>query len=418
MEHQLITTKLRRINMVANINTTLDWDLGEALNHCSQNFSGQLHIRSDHGYEWCFHFFMGRIVGESEGVHAARRWQRLFSQNSQIANKIRDNKLELAEFVQGTSVVLEKMVKKGQITREQALQWSRTSILESMFDILHLQWLCTQSGSYRLSFSLVPSSQQKGGVLPWIFFRTPELYQEALNQFFTWRQNSLGRYSPNLAPVLKGLVPVNASAFERNLLALLDGERTVRDLSLKLDRDPLEIMQTLLPFIDRGLVSLKAIPDLIPHKTHQPVATPPVELPPKPVVAYVDDNPMESKLMGSILTEMGCEYVPITDPIKALPELLKRKPDLIFLDLVMPIVNGYEVCAQIRRVPSFAETPVVILTANDGIVDRVRAKVVGSTEFLSKPIDRVKVSETLLKYNVIKAPTTQALHQFQVQGSF
>lgn len=408
--------------MVAELMKHLDWDLQEALEYCGKNFSGQLYIRSSHGYEWCFHFFMGRIVGESSGVHTARRWNRLLS-----LHQISEDKIEFSEFLKDSSAILERMVKRQQITREQALQMSRTSIIESMFDILHLQWLCSQSGHQRLSFNLVPSSDQKKGTLPWIFFRTPEVYQIALDQFFTWQQNLLERFSPNLAPVLKGLIPVNASTLEKNLLSLLNGERTVRDLSGQLGREPLEIMQTLLPLVDKGIVLLKALPDSISRKQEiTPVGSAvsvrehsrSTSIDPKPVVAYVDDNPMESRLMGEILAGMGCEYVAITDPIKALPELLKRKPALIFLDLVMPIVNGYEVCAQIRRVALFAQTPIIILTANDGIIDRVRAKVVGSTEFLAKPIDRDKIYQTLTKYHLIKAHTPDQIGELQVQSNY
>jgi two-component system, chemotaxis family, response regulator PixG len=84
--------------------------------------------------------------------------------------------------------------------------------------------------------------------------------------------------------------------------------------------------------------------------------------------------------------------------VKALVQLLEHKPDLIFLDLVMPIANGYEICAQIRRVSAFKETPVIILTSNDGIVDRVRAKMVGSSGFLAKPIEQDRVLSVLQKY--------------------
>ncbi len=400
--------------MVANVIKQADWDLQDALEHCANSFSGKLHIRSSHGYEWCLHFFMGRIVGESTGVHTARKWQRLISQNKDLANKNTDHKIDFAEFFKDSSAALEVMVKRGQISREQALNWAKSSILDSLFDILHLQWLCRQSDTSRLSFNLVTESDRKNGVLPWLFFRTPEIYQEALTQFFTWQQNSLGRFSPNLAPVMKGLVPLNASAMEKRILALVDGDRTVRDLAVCLDREPLEIMQTILPLIDRGIITLKAIPDSITQERPRPE----LKVVHKPVVAYVDDNPIEGKLMGSILGELGCEFVSITDPLKALPELLKTKPSLIFLDLVMPIVNGYEVCAQLRRVPLFAETPVVILTANDGIVDRVRAKVVGSTEFLAKPIDRLKVYQVLTKYNVISTIAPEQPGQLRPQLLF
>ena len=56
----------------------------------------------------------------------------------------------------------------------------------------------------------------------------------------------------------------------------------------------------------------------------------------------------------------------------ALSECLEYKPDIIFLDLVMPVANGYEICSQLRRVNTFRDTPIIILTSNDGVLDRLR----------------------------------------------
>ena len=103
------------------------------------------------------------------------------------------------------------------------------------------------------------------------------------------------------------------------------------------------------------------------------------------------------------MTEGGYRCVTIQNSVTALPTLLENKPDLIFLDLIMPVANGYEICAQIRRVSTFHDTPVVILTGNDGIVDRVRAKMVGASDYLTKPINSDKVLAAIRKY--IKATT-------------
>lgn len=92
------------------------------------------------------------------------------------------------------------------------------------------------------------------------------------------------------------------------------------------------------------------------------------------------------------------QFVGINDPLRAIAILLARKPDLIFLDLVMPNANGYEICGQLRRMTFFKDTPIVILTGNDGIVDRVRAKMVGSTDFISKPVDPEIVIGTIRKH--------------------
>ena len=106
--------------------------------------------------------------------------------------------------------------------------------------------------------------------------------------------------------------------------------------------------------------------------------------------------------MEQIPTNAGYRFVGIQDSIHALPVLIEQKPSVIFLDLVMPIANGYEVCAQIRRISQFKKTPIVILTSNDGIIDRVRAKMVGSSGFLAKPVDAGKVLAIVQKCLAIR----------------
>lgn len=107
------------------------------------------------------------------------------------------------------------------------------------------------------------------------------------------------------------------------------------------------------------------------------------------------------------MTSAGYRYVSVQDSVHALPLLLENKPALIFLDLVMPIASGYEICSQIRRMSAFKNTPVVILTGNDGIVDRVRARVVGASDFLSKPVNTEKVLAIVRQYLPI-APNSTA----------
>ena len=131
-----------------------------------------------------------------------------------------------------------------------------------------------------------------------------------------------------------------------------------------------------------------------------------------PLVAYIDDSPRDSQIMGQILIKAGYQYINLQDSVLALPMLLEHKPNLIFLDLVMPIANGYEVCSQIRRTSLFKDTPVIIFTGNDGIIDRVRANMVRATEFLAKPIESKKVLATVRKY----LPVPNAI-EFRIRGS-
>lgn len=134
------------------------------------------------------------------------------------------------------------------------------------------------------------------------------------------------------------------------------------------------------------------------------------------LIAHIDDSHSDSLKMGSILAQAGYRFINVQDPVTALPTLLEHKPSLIFLDLVMPIANGYEICTQIRRVSAFKNTPVIILTSNDGIVDRVRAKMVGSSGFLAKPITADKVLKILQKHLPIANPVQlTSLQRVQVK---
>ena len=117
-----------------------------------------------------------------------------------------------------------------------------------------------------------------------------------------------------------------------------------------------------------------------------------------PRIIYIDDSPADSRAMCEIVESLGYQYTNIPDPLQALPMLIEFKPKLIFLDLVMPIANGYEVCAQIRRISTLKEIPVIIVTSNDGIADRVRARLVGASGFLGKPIQHKKVAKVLKKH--------------------
>jgi chemotaxis family two-component system response regulator PixG len=103
-------------------------------------------------------------------------------------------------------------------------------------------------------------------------------------------------------------------------------------------------------------------------------------------------------MMEHILVTAGYQFIGIQDSVQALPLLLEKRPSLIFLDLVMPVASGYEICSQIRRIAIFQNVPIIILTSNDGVIDRVRAKLAGATDFISKPIEPEKILAAVRKY--------------------
>ena len=131
-----------------------------------------------------------------------------------------------------------------------------------------------------------------------------------------------------------------------------------------------------------------------------------------PTVAYVNNSPTDSWALAKVVHRAGYNYIDISDSLQALPQLLQLNPQLIFLNLIMPVGNGYELCAQIRRLPAFKRTPIIIVSNNNGIVDRVRAKVVGASGFLGNPIKQQRVLKVLKKYIQGQGKNTAgSLHQ-------
>lgn len=180
----------------------------------------------------------------------------------------------------------------------------------------------------------------------------------------------------------------------------MTGKHTLRDLAIKLKQNVLPVTRSLLPFILKGVIELVEVPDLpmlqLIHGKNVSSSTP--NVPKRPLVACIDDSPQVCQMLEQMLVPNGFRCLKIQDPIQALPNLIQNKPDLIFLDLIMPVINGYEMCTQIRRISTFTNTPIIILTSQDGLLDRIRTRVIGATEFISKPITVDKTMALIRKY--------------------
>ncbi len=124
----------------------------------------------------------------------------------------------------------------------------------------------------------------------------------------------------------------------------------------------------------------------------------------QPLIVCIDDSFQVCQAVNQILAPAGYRFTSIQDSMQALPTLIELKPSLIFLDLMMPVANGYEICVQVRRVSVLKDIPIVILTGKDGIVDRVRAKMAGASDYLAKPVEADKLLAVVQKYLILKDP--------------
>jgi twitching motility two-component system response regulator PilG len=105
----------------------------------------------------------------------------------------------------------------------------------------------------------------------------------------------------------------------------------------------------------------------------------------RPIIACIDDSPAIQRIVTFTLENSGFRVVNIREPFKALTTLLHNKPDLILMDITMPEIDGYQLCGLCNKSAALKGIPIIMLTGRTGIIDRVKAKVVGAVDYISKP---------------------------------
>ncbi len=405
-------------------------DLARRIQGCSEEkFTGQLdlEINAPKGERWSLYFHMGGLIWASSEVHPIRRLLRQLSQhcprltiNTEVLASLRasviSQKAVPRQYLDYQS--LAELVRQGQVGRWQIAAVIEGYITEIVFDI-HQQWdRFRHRAKWQLTYRSIPQETLDSIDFTLVSIGVDQVWQQAMQAWLTWQQEALTEISPNLAPAIwkpEELRWQTSPMAYHNLVALVDGNQTFRDLAVKLKQNLLPLTQSIMPYIRKGSIEVIEVGDLSCYvKTVTPTKPEPALVPPRvspvqpqptaPLVVCIDDSRIDSQMMNQILAQAGYRCISVQDPVKALPILLENKPDLVFLDLVMPVANGYEICAQIRRVSVFKDIPVIILTSNDGIVDRVRAKMVGSSGFLAKPIEKEKVLATLQRYLPASTP--------------
>jgi twitching motility two-component system response regulator PilG len=141
--------------------------------------------------------------------------------------------------------------------------------------------------------------------------------------------------------------------------------------------------------------------DTVPLTAAEP---PPVHLAPaapaapRPRVLVVDDSATVRRMVTLALERLGCEVITAAAGLEALGAMSHATPDLVLLDIGLPNLDGHQICRAIRRNERTRDVPVVMLTGRDGLMDRLRGKMAGASEYLSKPFDPQALTAVLRKY--------------------
>ncbi|MCB1864296.1 MAG: response regulator [Chromatiales bacterium] len=102
----------------------------------------------------------------------------------------------------------------------------------------------------------------------------------------------------------------------------------------------------------------------------------------------IDDSKTIRHTAETLLSKAGCEVLTAVDGFEALSVIAENRPDIIFVDIMMPRLDGYQTCALIKNNESFRSTPVIMLSSKDGLFDKAKGRIVGSQKYLTKPFTK------------------------------
>jgi twitching motility two-component system response regulator PilG len=280
------------------------------------------------------------------------------------------------------------LLEKKAITPQQARSIIESAIAETLFDLLSLR-----HGAFAFEAGVALAPQLNALEVTPLLTKTMRQLQQ-WKQFYPYIQSPHQAFAINNAAKLETALPANAyQSFSR----WGDGKTTLRQLSRYLNRDLLTLSKSIYPYAERGWIHL--VDPLAPSKKSK---SPGKEDAPAanriPQIVCIDDDLSIGKKVEYTLGEMGYRAIAIADPLQALSQVFQIKPDLILCDIAMPHLEGYEVCAMLRRSTAFRRTPIVMLTGKETFVDRVRARLSGANDYLTKPFGERELLLLLEKY--------------------
>ncbi len=321
---------------------------------------------------------------------------------------------------------IDRLVKQGILDPVKASQIALEVTKEALESLL---WLKTGSYHWHDTRSIPPATIKTSESrldLP----KLMEYYQQRLA---IWQRYITIVQSPHQRPYLinhrlseKSVAAGSLSPKALNQIAQLMRGMSLRELALFLKQDELKIIQLLIPYIRENVICLREPPAPFNYLPNIPEP----DLPPIPwLETKIDRQPDLSSSIGQNNTKhtsnttktykVACiddslsmldkmEYffgrdskyalTKIANPIKASALIFRLKPDLILMDITMPNINGYKLCQLLRSSTTFEKTPIIMVTGNKGLIDKARAKMVGATDYLTKPFTQQELLGLADKY--------------------
>lgn len=266
------------------------------------------------------------------------------------------------------------------LTPTQGRSIIHSMVYETLFDLFSLL-----QGSFVFELSSALSPQL-------MTLEMTPLITQIMKQVQEWKQLHPHIQSPDQCLIIADAVHLRQSLAAGTFRALerwLDGKTTLRQIARYLNRDVLTVAKAIYPYIQQGVVQLSHPASGQDVSQKRGLWLPNADHVPR--IVCIDDGASIRKAVEYILSQQGYEATTIGNPLNALNLVFQLKPDLILCDIAMPELNGYEICAMLRRSTAFRETPIIMLTGKDGFIDRVKARMVGATDYLTKPFGEAEL---------------------------
>jgi twitching motility two-component system response regulator PilG len=271
------------------------------------------------------------------------------------------------------------------LTSTQGRSIVQSMVQETLFDLLSLH---QGSFIFELGHALSPQLTT---------LEIGSLVAKIMKQVQEWKQFHPHIQSPDQCPAIVDadqLRQTLSQSARATLAGWVDGKTTLRQMARYLNRDISAVAHAIYPYIQQGIVHLSAPPEDTAVK-HDAQRLNGHEV---PRIVCIDDGIAIRKTVECILDQQGYEVTAIGNPLKALSLVFQLKPSLILCDIAMPELDGYEICAMLRKSTAFRETPIIMLTGKDGFIDRVKARMVGATDYLTKPFGEIELLTLVEQY--------------------
>lgn len=340
-----------------------------------------------HEQSWFVFFFNGQIVYAADGGNSLSRL-RDYLRRYKAENAI-DN-VELPSIATTNAPeygYLWALLENHTITPAQARSIIRSMVHETLFDLLSLH---QGSFIFEMGSPLAPQLTT---------LEIGPLVAKIMKQVQEWKQFHPHIQSPTQCPVISDAAQLRSALPETTFKTLnhwADGQTSLRQMARYLSRDILIVARAIYPFVQLGLVQLFYPPsELLSSQKRELGVWPETKL---PRIVCIDDDVAIGKTVEYILKQNGYEVTALSNPLKALSLVFQLKPDLILCDIAMRELDGYEICAMLRRSTAFRLVPIIMLTGKDGFIDRVKARMVGSTDYLTKPFGENELLMLIERY--------------------